>query len=361
VKLAKTVVCRLLDSGPRLLVLAFLGGMACVAQTAAPLPQAPSSILAAQKRAAAASLGIVSGDVTDEDGEAIRGAQVTLTTGGGKDVRKTIASGNGTFQFTGVPAGAFSVTATAPDMAKGVQSGSLLPGEHFDLPEIKLAVSEVTMEVDALSPHEEAEQEVHVEEHQRLIGVVPNFYVVYNWDAAPLDTKEKYKLAWMNAIDPVNTGINAGIAGIQYSENDFVGYGRGWAGYARRFGANEGDLIVGTFVGGAVLPSILHQDPRYFYMGKGTVVHRLLYALASAVICKGDNGKWQPNYSAIGGDVAAGAIANTYYPASDKNGASVVIEQGLIGALSDGLGNVVQEFLFKKVTRHAPVYSSTTP
>ena len=119
--------------------------------------------------------------------------------------------------------------------------------------------------------------------------------------------------------------------------------------------------MVGTFVGGAILPSILHQDPRYFYMGKGTVTHRLLYALASAVICKGDNGKWQPNYSSIGGDVAAGAIANVYYPQSDKDGASIVIEQGVLGALGDGLGNVVQEFLLKKVTPHSAQYSSTTP
>ena len=64
-------------------------------------------------------------------------------------------------------------------------------------------------------------------------------------------------------------------------------------------------------------------------------------------------------YAEFGG--AAGAIANVYYPASDRDGASIVIEQGLLGALGDGLGNVVQEFLFKKVTPHSPKYSSTTP
>ena len=90
-------------------------------------------------------------------------------------------------------------------------------------------------------------------------------------------------------------------------------------------------------------------------------MHRFWYAMASAVICKGDNGKWQPNYSSIGGDVAAGAIANVYYPASDRDGASTVITQGVIGALADGLGNVVQEFVFKRVTPHSAKYASTTP
>jgi hypothetical protein len=212
-----------------------------------------------------------------------------------------------------------------------------------------------------MSVHEQAEEEMKIEEHQRLIGVIPNFYVAYNWNAAPLSTGQKYRLAWKNTIDPVNIGIAAAVAGYQQYEGDFNGYGSGPAAYGKRFGANFADVAVGTYVGGAILPSILHQDPRYFYMGKGTVMHRFWYAMASAVICKGDNGKWQPNYSSIGGDVAAGAIANLYYPASDRDGAWLTVEQGLLGALADGVGNVVQEFLFKKVTPHSPKYSSTTP
>jgi len=191
--------------------------------------------------------------------------------------------------------------------------------------------------------------------------VLPNFYVAYNWNAAPLSAGQKFRLAWKNTIDPVNVGLNAAVAGYEYGVNSFAGYGRGFSGYMKRFGANEGDLAVGTYVGGAILPVILKQDPRYFYKGTGTIRSRLLYALASTVICRGDNGKWQPNYSSIGGDVAAGAIANMYYPSSDKDGASVVIEQGLIGAVADGLSNVVQEFLLKKVTPHSASYSSTTP
>ena len=325
------------------------------------LPDAPDSLIAAQAQAGQVMLGSISGTVTDSDGDAVRDALVTLTIDSAKEPRKVVSGSGGEFRFAGVAAGKFTVSVTAAGLAGGSVTGSLDVGQNEELAAIVLPVASVASEVDAMSVHDQAEAEMKVEEHQRLLGIVPNFYVAYNWNSAPLNTKQKFKLAVFNSIDPVNVGIAGAIAGYQQWQNDFVGYHQGAVGYAKRFGANYGDLVVGTFVGGAILPSILHQDPRYFYMGKGTVMHRLLYAMASAVICKGDNGKWQPNYSSIGGDVAAGAIANVYYPKSDQGSASFVIEQGLIGALADGLGNVVQEFLFKKVTPHSPKYSSTTP
>lgn len=324
------------------------------------LPDAPSTMMAAGREAAQVLLGSISGTVVDADGAVVSGAQVTLVIDSMK--RRTIVSGvDGRFSFAGVPAGKFTVMVEANGLATGTQVGNLDPGEGYEMREIALPVASVATQVDAMSVHEQAEDEIRVEEHQRLVGIVPNFYVAYNWNSAPLSSKQKFKLAMKNTIDPVNVGIAAALAGYQQAANDFVGYGQGAAGYGKRFGADYGDLAIGTFVGGAILPSILHQDPRYFYMGTGTVMHRFWYAVASAVICKGDNGKWQPNYSSIGGDVAAGAIANAYYPKSDRDGASVVIQQGLIGAAADGLGNVVQEFLFKRVTPHSVNYSSTTP
>src|SRR5580698_1183712 len=102
----------------------------------------------------------------------------------------------------------------------------------------------------------------------------------------------------------------------------FRGYGQGAQGYAKRFGASYTDGFVGTFLADAVLPSVLHQDPRYFYRGTGSIRSRALYAMASAVICKGDNGRWQPNYSNVLGNLAAAGISNAYYPASNRNGAA---------------------------------------
>jgi hypothetical protein len=99
-----------------------------------------------------------------------------------------------------------------------------------------------------------------------------------------------------------------------------------------------------------VLPSLLKQDPRYFYRGTGTRRSRLLYALANAVICKGDNGKWQPNYSNMLGGLAAGGISNLYYPAKDRNGARLTFENALIEIGATAGANLVEEFLVPRPT-----------
>jgi len=93
--------------------------------------------------------------------------------------------------------------------------------------------------------------------------------------------------------------VTAAVAGIEQGTNAFGGYGQGAQGYGKRYGASYADLVTSTLIGDAILPSLLKQDPRYFYKGTGSVRSRILYALATSVICKGDNGHWQANYSAI--------------------------------------------------------------
>jgi hypothetical protein len=205
-----------------------------------------------------------------------------------------------------------------------------------------------------------AEAEVHVEEHQRLAGIMPNFFVTYDWHAAPLNARQKLELSWRNTIDPANFAISAATAGVQQARNEFRGYGQGAAGYGKRVAADTGDLLFGTFMGGFVFPSILHQDPRFFYKESGSFISRALYALSAAVICRGDNGKWQPNYSGMLGDLSAGALSNLYYPASDRNGASLTLENGLLDIGEDAIGNLVQEFIFKHLTPHALTYGGAT-
>src|SRR5262249_25891874 len=156
---------------------------------------------------------------------------------------------------------------------------------------------------------EVAQIEVKDEEKQRVFGVIPNFYVSYVPNAAPLSTRQKFELAWKTTIDPFTFGVVGAVAGVQHAQNDFSGYGQGAQGYAKRYGATYADVVVGTFLGSAGLPSLLKQDPRYFFKGTGTVHSRLSYALANAVVCKGDNGRWQPNYSSILGNLAAGGIS----------------------------------------------------
>jgi hypothetical protein len=76
----------------------------------------------------------------------------------------------------------------------------------------------------------------------------------------------------------------------------------------------------------------------------------MLYAVANSVICKGDNKQWQPNYSNILGSLAAGGISNLYYPARDRNGASLTFENAAIGVGATAISNLLQEFVIRKLT-----------
>jgi hypothetical protein len=143
-------------------------------------------------------------------------------------------------------------------------------------------------------------------------------------------------------------------AGVEQANDGFSGYGQGAQGYAKRYGASYADQFIETMIGSAILPSLLKQDPRYFYKGSGSTRSRILYALANSVICKSDNGHWQTNYSGILGSLAAGGISNLYYPASDRDGVGLTFENTLIGIGTSGVANLFQEFLIRKFTPRAP-------
>ncbi len=219
---------------------------------------------------------------------------------------------------------------------------------------ILLGVESISSTVDAITQEDLAEQQISTEVKQRIIGVLPNFYVSYIPDAAPLTRKQKFKLAVKVSVDPV-TFLTTGVtAGIEQWQGDFSGYGQGFSGYAQRYGATYGDRITSTFFGAALLPSLLHQDPRYFYRGRGHVVTRALYAISTVVICKGDNGHWQPNYSNVLGNLAAGGISSLYYPSSEKHDAQVTVDNILIGVGTGAIGTLFQEFLLKHLTHGVP-------
>jgi hypothetical protein len=276
-------------------------------------------------------------------------------------VVKTQTDDDGHYLFKNVPPGSFTLTATSKGLTPASYTGLLHANEVFGAPTLRMGGSSVAASVDVTASNVDlAEAEVHVEEKQRVAGVMPNFFVTYDWHAAPLDTKQKFELSWRNTLDPANFAISAATAGVQQARNDFAGFGPGPGGYGKRMAADTGDLLFGTFMGGFVFPAILHQDPRYFYKGTGSVVSRTLYAIAASVVCRGDNGKWQPNYSGVLGDFAAGGISNLYYPASDRTGASLTIENGLLDIAEDAIGNVVQEFVFKKLTPHSANYNSAS-
>jgi hypothetical protein len=332
-----------------------------VPQSSTPdLPTAPTPINSPQPLDPHTPAAIT-GSITDPDGATIPGAIVTLEETLSGTRRTTVSDPNGTYSFPNIPAGSLTLTVSAIGFANSaIASISVQPGQQFEVPAITLQMAAVDTTVQAISQHDMAEQQLKVEERQRLFGVVPNFYVSYTWNAVPLTSGQKFKLAWRSSIDPF-TFIGAGIsAGIQQGNNTYPGYGLGAAGYAKRYGAAYGDAVIGTFLGGAVLPSLLHQDPRYFYRGTGSFASRAGYALASVWRTRGDNGRWQPNYSDFFGDLAAGGISNAYYPPGDRGAGTTFGNFGL-DIISDSVNALVQEFILRKVTRHPPPITPENP
>lgn len=329
------------------------------AQSDLPTGPDPSSGMPASQHGAAKELsGTVSGTITDAAGDPVEGARIVLTPALAGTAQGAVADAAGRFKFAEVSGGSFKLRVTASGMMAAIRAGILLSGESLDLPAVKLDVAEVDTSVQVSASREDlAEAEIHVEEEQRIAGFMPNFFVTYDWHAAPLSTRQKFELSWRNAIDPGNLIISAGLAGTQQAQDTFPGYGYGAAGYGKRVAAATGDLAIGTLLGGAVFPTIFHQDPRYFYKGTGTVKARLLYAVSRAVVSRGDNGKWQPAYASVLGDFAAGAVSNLYYPAADRNGAGLTFEEGALNIVGDAVGNVVQEFIFRHLTPHAAHYA----
>lgn len=193
------------------------------------------------------------------------------------------------------------------------------------------------------SEHDKAEQQMKAQEKQRVAGIVPSFNVTYLSDAASLSAGQKIRLAFRSQIDPYAFGLAAIVSGIGELKDDDPGFGWGPTGYFERAGAAYLDAFDGAMIGNGFLPALLHQDPRYFRLGHGTFRHRILYAMSTSFICKHDHtGKWEPNYSNVGGNIASGAISNLYYP--KNTGFSHTITDGLTVTAEGTFGGVLQEF-----------------
>jgi len=319
---------------------------------AAELPDAPiPQIAGAATPAANAS---VSGFIVDRDGDAIPAARVTLTRDAAPASPLVFTTSNdGRFTFANILPGPFSVDIAATGFAPHQASFTLQPGEDRELPDISLTSATTTsIEVQA-DQSKIADAQVKQEEKQRVLGAIPNFYVVYDTNPVPLNPRQKSDLAFKSIIDPVNFIITGVIAGVQQG-TDTYNWQQGADGYAKRYTASFGTFLTGDILGNAILPILFKQDPRYYYKGKGSIHSRIGYAIANSVVCKGDNGHWQLNYSAILGGLAASAISNLYYPAPNRDGASLTFESAAIGTGFSAASNIIQEFLVRKLTPRLP-------
>ena len=195
----------------------------------------------------------------------------------------------------------------------------------------------------AREQQEQAAREIKAEEKQRIGGVLPNFNVVLNGHAAPLSSSQKFDLAFHSITDPATIGLAVIAGGYGEFSDNHTGYGHGPAGYFKRFGAAYADNVDGTLFGNAILPSLLHQDPRYYRKGTGSVASRIVYSALTAFICHGDNGRRQFNASNVLGNFIAGGISNAYYP-SDERGAGLTIENASIVTVEGMIGAQLLEF-----------------
>jgi len=296
------------------------------------------------------SFGSISGTVVDLTGAIVVGAQVRLTPGEQSPSEEILTDDLGQFSFVNVVPGPFQLTISFTDLNTQVISGTVHPGEAYVVPQVVLVLAPLATQVTvALTQVELAEVQIKDQEKQRVLGIIPNFYVSYVPNAVALSPKQKFEVARRSSVDPFTFVAVGAIAGGQQAGNSLSGYGQGAQGYAKRDGASYGDVVIGTFLGSARMPSLLKQDPRYFYKGTGSRRSRLLYALASPFICKGDSGHWQPNYSYVVGSFAAAGIANFYYPANDR-GAAWVAETALIRLGENAVASVFQEFIVQKLT-----------
>jgi hypothetical protein len=209
------------------------------------------------------SLGAVSGTITDQQGEVAEGAIVELARDNDSKKEQVASGSNGEYSFANVTPGPVHITVTAPGFDTKTYAGEVQAGQALVIPSIALNITAVTASVNVeLTPVEVAEEEVTEEIHQRAFGFIPNFYVTYEANPAPLPTRQKFKLAWKSVSDPV-TIVGAGaIAGIYQAADEFPGYGQGAEGYGKRLGASYADVFVGTMVGSAIFPTLLLLLPR---------------------------------------------------------------------------------------------------
>jgi Carboxypeptidase regulatory-like domain len=321
-----------------ILVLIVLSGMVLVGSASA-----QSSV------AANTNSGTVLGQVLDVSEDPVANASVVLQRPDG-DHATVVTMDDGSFAFHDLTPGvAYQLTIKAQGYGGWSSSVTVEPGQEKTLTDIKLRIVAVQRAVTvSYSSKEVAAQQLKAEEQQRVLGFIPNIFVTYEPHPEPLTAKMKFHLAYKGLTHPTFFAFEAAWAGVQQA-TDMTDYRQGARGYGERFGANLASGASEGLFANAILPSLLHQDPRYFYRGSGTKGSRAWHAILAPFVCQGDNGKSQPNYSQVGGSLISAALSNTYYPDSQRGPGLVFTNFGTSMGLHVALG-LAQEFILGKFT-----------
>ena len=323
------------------------------------LPDAPGAVLFQVQAPAPLPNGdgSIRGTVLDLREGLVADAKITLLEEG-KPERYVMSDAEGKFELSELPPGRYRLVITAADLETFESSEIVLrEGERYALPKIALplAIANVSVQV-TVTQEEIAQEQVHLLEKQRFLGVFPTFYTSYIWDAAPMTAKQKFGLATHSITDPVVFVVTAAAAGVEQQHNTFPLYGTGFSGYAKRYFADYGDELSNRMFSSAILPALFHQDPRYFYKGSGSKASRAWYAITRAVVTRGDNGQSQPNFSRVLGGFAAGLLSNAYHLGDDR-GVFLTARNSSIAIGGHAADNLLKEFLFKRFTPNVPDYA----
>ena len=329
----------LLNLTRMLLLIALAGGLILVVPASAQSTEAPN-----------AKTGSILGTVVDSNNDTIPNATVVLQKPVG-DPLTVVTKDDGSFAFHDVTPGiAYQITVAAEGFAEWSSSVTVEPGQEKTVTDVTLHILAVQRAVTVTySSKEVAAQQLKAEEQQRVLRFIPNLYVTYESHPEPLTTKMKFHLAYKDLTHPVFFVRVAAWAGVQQARDNPDEWRQGAKGYGKRLGAGFADATTGSLITNAILPSLLHQDPRYFYQGTGTKWSRARHAMLAPFVCKGDNGATQPNYSEWGGSLIGYSISTAYYPGSSRTAGHVFenfgIDMGLHVASS-----LAQEFILAKFT-----------
>ena len=170
------------------------------------------------------------------------------------------------------------------------------------------------------------DKEANDEVPKRIFWIIPNFMTANDQpeNKGPLTPRQKFNIAWHQFFDMSAHFGNLIQASISQAANGLPHYGQGWAAFGERYAAQEGDQFTGSMLIYGVLPTVLHQDPRYFRRGRGSVWSRVAYAASRVVIARTDAGKPTFNASSVFGQFGQASISMLYYPQQDRKIEGVV-------------------------------------
>jgi len=181
-----------------------------------------------------------------------------------------------------------------------------------------------------------------VVQDKHIFGVLPNYRTAEgSVPFSPITVKQKFMIASKDSMSPPSYILGGIFAGLSQLTNSNPSFGQGLTGYAKRYGTNTADQVIGNYMTEAIMPSILHEDPRYFRKGTGTGWSRIGYALSRVLVTKTDAGGERFNFSEFIGNSGVAAIGNLYYP--DAKGLSSTVQRAASQIATDAISNVLKE------------------